>query len=615
PPAQKPPRQYVLLDASPATWGIPRLAGAAVALSVASRSRERQAEAVVLGAGRMDRPFEGLDRVLGIHELLDHQRWESGLREDLRALAGRVRAETMDHPTGADLFICTEAGRLAEIREWAGSSGLPSATRLHLFTCDLSDGRATLWRLQDGGLVPLTSLSLAAEDLLPAASPGSAPPETSDLSAARVEMNWDWSSNVTCAAVDSRGLAATGHANGEVHLWDANRAEHLGQRCRFPHAVTSVAISGEYLCASISNLMQSAPFSARLFAFLHTGGRITPIRSLLEREHPESLRAGWEPGQFFWFESPETLVEYRADRVQTRRHNLSHQKPLRRPFFVDGRGRWVVWKTPEGETVAFNLKGFVTGASRWTRIADQEFRHRAVDPEGRLLVQMNGGGTASEVRWIETPAESERGVGTIPGSQHPKAVSVASDRLVAENSNSLWFWALREGKLKKELIAPSQEIVALRLGTAPAPGSRVNALHVEAKGGAGLVLHWGELDVQADPIVEPAGRIYRSQVDGSRGTFVTRQTAEGTSAPAGLPRLSAGPIRVVCRSDRLIEFHQGDEEEALLRFWFKIHSGQWALVSRDFKAGNALGDLVLPAGVSLVHAPARIAAILGGIHG
>src|SRR5204862_7121992 len=130
---------------------------------------------------------------------------------------------------------------------------------------------------------------------------------------------------------------------------------------------------------SIANLMQSDPFPSRMFAFSRPGGRISPIRSQLVREHPEGLRAGWEPGQFFWFESEESLVEYRADLVHTRRHALVKRKEARRPFFVDVAGRWITWKNPEGATVSFNLKGFITGPNRYTRVAEQEARHRAVD--------------------------------------------------------------------------------------------------------------------------------------------------------------------------------------------------------------------------------------------
>src|SRR5262249_35274950 len=119
---------------------------------------------------------------------------------------------------------------------------------------------------------------------------------------ANAEVAWDWGSNVTCAAIDSSGLAITGHENGEVHLWDSVRAVHLRHCFMFPQPVASVAISGGHAVVALDR--------GGMHAFAVEKGGFVPIQSALFPADRGVIRPGWEPGQFFWWSSPSTLTEY-----------------------------------------------------------------------------------------------------------------------------------------------------------------------------------------------------------------------------------------------------------------------------------------------------------------
>ena len=171
PPASQPPKQYVLLDASPGTWGIPRLAGSAVALSVMNRARERRADATIFGAGRRRPAVHGTgsrvrdSRTPGSPAL--------GGRPDRRSPRAVDARDAGDQgaPHRSRSLPLHGSRPLQEIHDWARSSDLPSGVRLHVFASDQINGRATLWRRESGAFVPLSTLSLAIRDLLPEPEP------------------------------------------------------------------------------------------------------------------------------------------------------------------------------------------------------------------------------------------------------------------------------------------------------------------------------------------------------------------------------------------------------------------------------------------------------------
>ncbi len=607
PPASQPPRQYVLLDASPATWGIPRLAGSAVALSVLNRARERRADAAIFGAGRIDRPFTDLDRASGVHELLDHQRWEEDLTSDLRTLSTRVAKETRNHPTGADLFLCTEADRLKEIHDWARSSDLPPGIRLHVFASDQIDGRATLWRRESGSFVPLSTLSLAIKDLLPESDPPAIVPTAAVPAVAfrnsSTEVNWDWGSNVNTAAIDPSGLAITGHENGEVHLWDAIRALHLRHCFKYSHAVNAVALSGGYAVVSLS--------IGNMFSFAAEKGGFVPIQSRL---FPSDgvIRPGWKPGQFFWWGSPDTLVAYQA-RNFTLRTYPGMIKPPQQLFVVDPEARTVVWRDSSSKVASFDLNEKKTvRQSRYDEILERHVRHQAIDSEGRVAVEMTGASTKAEIHWLN-PAGTRPAV--IERCQRPKAVSAAANRVIAVNTDSIWFWMLNERKLVKEIVSPRQTLLRLHFGSTTG-ASHSAALFLEFQGGSGLVLHWDadhQDPLQVDPIVNPEKRIFRSQTHGGVGVFRSRSAYEVRPGKED-SMIPAGKWRLNCRSDRCIEFHRNGHDRPLLHFWFRQKPLTWVLASREYVAGNAVSSLIPAEGKTLLKDPVRLARMmeLGG---
>ncbi len=604
PPASQPPRQYVLLDASPATWGIPRLAGGAVALSVLNRARERRADAAIFGAGRIDRPFTDLDRASGVHELLDHQRWEEELAPDLRALSARVAKETKNHPTGADLFLCTEADRLQEIHDWARSSDLPPGIRLHVFASDQIDGRATLWRRESGAFVPLSTLSLAVKDLLPEPEPPPAaaipPLPAVAFRSSTAEVNWDWGSNVLSAGIDPSGLAITGHENGEVHLWDAIRALHLRHCFKYSHAVNAVALSGGYAVVSLS--------IGNMFSFAAEKGGFVPIQSRL---FPSDgiIRPGWEPGQFFWWSSPDTLVAYQA-RNFTLRTYPGMIKPPQQVFVVDPETRTVIWRDSSSKVVSFDLNEKKNvRRSPYDEILERHIRHQAIDAEGKVAVEMTGASTRAEIYWLNPsstrPAPIER-------CQRPKAVSAAANRVIAVNTDSLWFWMLNERKLVKEIVSPRQTLLHVHFGKA-ARSSTDAALFLEFQGGSGLVLHWDadhQDPLQVDPITNPEKRIYKSQIHGGTGVFRSRAAYEVRAGKEDA-LIPAGKWRLHVRSDRCVEFHRNGHDRPLLHFWFRLKPLTWVIASREYVAGNAVSSLIPADGKSLLKDPVRIARMLG----
>jgi hypothetical protein len=615
PPASQPPKQYVLLDASPATWGIPRLAGSAVALSVVNRARERRADATIFGAGRIERPFMDLDRASGIHDLLDHQRWEEDLTADLRALTARVTKETQGHPTGADLFLCTEADRLKEIHDWARSSDLPPRVRLHVFASDQIDGRATLWRRESGAFIPLCTLSLALKDLLPEPDPEPPPlpPATSSPIAFRStkpEVNWDWGSNVTAAAIDPSGLAISGHENGEIHYWDAVRAIHLLHRLKFSQPVASVAISGGQAVVAFE---REVTYNAKRFSmcsFPTDRGDVVPIQSCLFPADRGVVRPGWEPGQFFWWSSPATLVEYEA-RTFTVRSYPDMLKPPQQSFVVDPATKSVIWRDSASRTVAFDLKEKrIAPASRFQSVLQRHVRHEAIDAEGKVAVEMTTASSDVEVRWLP-PSETVRRE-VIERCQHPKAVSAAANRLIAVNTDSIWFWMLKERKLVREIVSPRQMLLRIHFGIAEA--RRENALFLEFQGGSGLVLHWDETGsaegaVQVDPIINPLQMMYRSQLHGGTAMFRSRSSSEVKPGTGESP-IPAGPWRLHCRSDRCIEFHKDGHERPLMHFWFRAKPVTWVLASAEVVAGNAITSLIPADGRTLLKDPVRLARML-----
>jgi hypothetical protein len=613
PPATQPPRQYVLLDGSPSTWGIPRVAGGAVALSVVNRARERRAEATVFAAGRMDRPFLNLDRASGVHELLDHQRWEEDLRGDLKVLADRVLRETKGHPTGADVFLCTEAGRLGEIHDWARSSELPPEVRLHVFASDHSDGRATLWRRDAGAFLPLSTLSLALKDLLPepASPPVAAAPAPAAVPITSVEVNWDWGSNVTAAALDPSGLALSGHENGEVHLWDSIRAIHLSHRFTVPGAVVSAALSGGYAAVALSKDIPVGRVKSRLLSFAVRKGGFVPVDSGLPPEARVQIQAGWEPGQFFWWSSPWQLVEYSARTFAVRTFD-DLEKASYQPFVVDPREKAIFWRDPVGMTLRFDLaRKSVAADSPYRSLLRNLVRHRVIDSEGKVTVAMTSGANDGEVQWLDPKGadKPER----FDRCQPPKAVSASADRLIAANTDSLWFWRLKERKLIKEIVCPRQKLVGVEWGSAEASQTE-NALLFTFQGGSGLVLHWypDETEdgaVQVDPIAVPGMKVYQSSLHGGRGAFRSRSSYPVRPGTGESP-LPAGKWRVSCRSDRCAEFFRAGEEEPRLRFWFRATPLLWVAASMEHTAGNALGTLIHPEGTLLLKSPARLARLL-----
>jgi len=613
PPATQPPKQFVFLDGSPATWGIPRLAGGAVALSVVNRARDRRAEAQVFGAGRMDRPFGNLDRASGVHELLDHQRWNDDLKSDLRFLATQVLQETKGHPTGADLFLCTEADRLREIHEWAGSSELPPQVRLHVFASDQVDGRATLWRREGGAFLPLSSLSLALKDLQPEPTVHSAPVTALPLAiaASTIEVNWDWGSNITCAAIDGRGLGITGHANGEVHLWDSLRAVHLRHRLTFPHSIVSVAISEGHAVVSLAKEVAFGAGQFGVFSFAVGNGGFIPVASARLPRDQGAIRTGWEPAQFFWWSSPSCLVEYRADTFAIRTYENLHKSPSQL-FVVDPLEKVVLWRDVEGRIMGFDLreKKPVHG-SRYYSVLQKQVRHRAVDAEGRVAVDMTAAASTAEVQWL-LPMNAGK-PDLIERCQPPKAVSAAANRLIAANTDSIWFWALKEPKLIKEIVCPRQTLIRVSFGCAE-HSQKENALLLEFGGGSGFVFHWypDERDagaVQVDLITQLEKKIYLSHLHGGAGVFRSRSTY-AVKPGTGESPIPAGVWRLNCRSNRCIEFLRSGIEEPLLRFWFRQKPLIWVLASTKFTAGTALGSLIQPEGTLLLKNPARLARLL-----
>jgi len=614
PPASQPPKQYVLLDASPGTWGIPRLAGSAVALSVVNRARERRADATIFGAGRIDRPFTDLDRATGIHELLDHQRWEEDLTADLSALSTRVTQETKGHPTGADLFLCTEADRLQEIHDWARSSDLPAGVRLHVFASDPIDGRATLWRRESGTFVPLSTLSLAIKDLLP--EPESQPIPAAPVPAvafrnATAEVNWDWGSNVTCAAIDPSGLAITGHENGEVHLWDAIRALHLRHCFMFAQPVASVAISGGHAVVALLREVSVGGSTFSMCSFAIDKGGFVPISSKLFPSDRGAVKPGWEPGQFFWWDLPDTLVEYQAKSFTIRLYK-EMLKPPQQSFVVDPVEKTVLWRDPASKTIAFNLKEKgIVHSSRFQSILQRHVRHEAIDSEGKVAVEMTTASSNVDVHWLLPMNTIRREV--IERCQRPKAVSAAANRLIAVNTDSLWFWMLKERKLVKEIVSPRQTL--LRIHSGSAESSKENALFLEFQGGTGLVVHWhpaqtGEEAVQVDAIFNPIKMLYRNQVHGATAMFRSRSAYE-VRPGKGDPAIGVGPWRLHCRSDRCIEFFREGQDRPLMHLWFRAKPLTWVLASREYVAGNAVGSLIPAEGRALLKDPVRLARMLG----
>ncbi len=614
PPASQPPKQYVLLDASPTTWGIPRLAGSAVALSVVNRARERRADAAIFGAGRIDRPFTDLDRSSGIHELLDHQRWEDDLTADLRALTARVTQETRGHPTGADLFLCTEADRLKEIHDWARSSDLPTGVRLHVFASDQINGRATLWRRESGAFIPLSTLSLAIKDLLPEPEPPPLPPAAAPAIAfrsTRPEVNWDWGSNVTAAAIDPSGLAITGHENGEIHYWDAVRAIHLLHRLKFSQPVASVAISGGHAVVAFEREVTYATRRFTMCSFATDKGDFLPIQSCLFPADRGVVRPGWEPGQFFWWSSPATLMEYQA-KTFTLRPYPDMLKPPQQSFVVDPAAKLLIWRDSASKTVAFDLKEKrIVPSSQFQSVLQRHVRHEAIDAEGKVAVEMTTASSDVEVRWLPPSSSVRREV--IERCQHPKAVSAAANRLIAVNTDSIWFWMLTERKLVREIVSPRQMLLRIHIGaTEGCPGT--NAFFLEFQGGSGIVFHWhvdpsNDIAVQVDPIINPMQMIYRSSLHGATGSFRARSSYEVKPGTGESP-IPAGPWRLHCRSDRCIEFFREGHDRPLMHFWFRTKPVTWVLASREYVAGNAITSLIPAEGRTLMKDPVRLARML-----
>jgi hypothetical protein len=589
PPAQQPPKQFVFLDAGPATWGIPRLAGAAVALSVAGRARERGAEARIAAAGRVDRPFEDIDRARGVHELLDYQRWGPDLAAELGRWAEAARRESKGHATGADLFVCSEAGKLAEIGEWARAADLPPGLRLHVFTTDLEDGQAALWRREAGAFVPLARLSLAAKDLLPEKPSPAAPPALRANYLSTIEVNWDWASNALCAAIDDRGRAVTGHENGELHLWDAVRGAHLGLLCTFSQGIASVALSGDYLLVVVREPV-GGPRVPALYSLRIDGKESGALSSRVARLEPNAVAAGWLPGQFFWWESETHLVEYRADRnVLERRDGCL--KRAHQPFFVSAARQELVWREPGGKVVHFNLRERrYDPISDSTRALLEAARHRAVDPAGTVLVRMQNQDRDAEVRYAFPPPSNLMGVGTLRNCQPPRAVNGRADRLISANSDSLWFWGLRDGKLVRQIASPRQKLS--RIHAEPA------AIFLEFKDREGILLRYGPEGVQVErPRGAGPGHL-RSGVDVAK------------------ERTRFGGLELAWPSGRRLEFYRRGEKEPFIRFWFQAPHLKWVMASRDAVAGNAIGDLSLPEGVQLSKDPVRLARLLReAVHG
>ena len=591
PPAQLPPRQYALLDHSPMTWGVPRVAANAFALCLADRARERRAEARVFAAGRLDRAFD-LDRAAGVAEMLAWQRWDDGL-EDLRALLERAAAESKGHPTGADVYVCTEAGRLAELREFARAEAAPPSLRLRVFTVDAEGGRATLWRREGPSFAPVFALSLAEKELRPAAAPE--PAEA--VSAGAVwpsfpEANWDFGSNVICASMDARGAVATGHEEGEVHLWDAVRGVRAGRVDDFGLRVSAIALNGDWIVAAAGQ---------RLWRI---GRERTGIGPWPAVSNAGGIRAGWLPGQFFWWNSGRTLVEYRAAENSMREHVGVDGDPSRL-FLVHA--RQVVYWSAEGALMSADLSAPPV-EREWPVVARalQASRHAVADADGRAVAAPEGNGV--EVRWL-TSAREGKPVTTIEGGQRPRAMSSSAKRLLCVNSNSMWFWSLGDGKLVRKVVGSQQAIENLSAGRV-GRGAGANAVAVHLAGGDTVFLHWSEEEV--GPAAVQSFR-WPAQMLESPYTCLAlgRPFVEPPSSMArlqGRPYAIVGGLLVVAASDRCVEFYDGTR--LLARFWFRTRGFGWALASRQWTAGPLAGELSPPRGLSLVPSPRALAKML-----
>ena len=216
-----------------------------------------------------------------------------------------------------------------------------------------------------------------------------------------------------------------------------------------------------------------------------------------------------------------------------------------------------------------------------------------------------------DVQWLLPMNTVRREV--IERCQRPKAVSAAANRLISVNTDSLWFWMLKERKLVKEIVSPRQTLLRVHFGTAES--SKENALFLEFQGGTGLVVHWHpewpeERAVQVDAIINPMQMTYRSQVHGATAMFRSRSAYE-VRPGKGDSAIPAGPWRLICRSDRCVEFHRSGQDRALMHLWFRAKPLSWVLASREYVAGNAISSLIPAEGRALLKDPVRLARMLG----
>lgn len=631
PPPRVPAAECILLDGSPMTWGIARLAGQAATLALVESGRAGGKSVQVFGAADPLREFAGLDTRDGVRQLLAHQRWAAHLDRPLAAALARGAELGRATPAGADLIVCTEAGRVGEIRRAARAAEARAGVRLHVFAVDCVTGTARLLRLRDIGHDEVFRLELHPQEVAPARTRPPAEARASVQAGGfpqRPECQWGHGSTVTCASLDGDSRCVTGHRNGDVQLWDARVGARIARIARLGEYVNAVCIGGDRVLASAASGLKSV---------LLADGSVTTV-SAEKPCNAWTLRRGSRPGEFVWVDPRGNLYWHDSGRGATETHGPCSMSRLW--FVVDRRTGGAVYWSKDNE-VGLACPTWARGPDpaggddwrlRLSRplldsvgtVFDEEgevFLHRAEDrlelrcwaddqPEPR-------GEDGEAHRW-------QRPFGTVLETRkNPIAVNRAAQRVLCVNGATLWFWDTAAGTMIARR-PPGKPLPPPRVATVGS-GRRILGVDFKVKAQMRMRLSWeGALRVEyiPGPLLGGEASARLSLGPGKPGIVLCRgqMDADYHAALALAEEIVAQgrALDLLALNTLILASREGHDHE----FWVPGHRGpaawfycnggdRWAVVCADgLAAGSHLGlaAVRLPAGRQLKADPAGVAA-------
>ncbi|MBI5368428.1 MAG: hypothetical protein HZA54_15435, partial [Planctomycetes bacterium] len=633
PPRQAPAVELVLLDGSPMTWGTPRLAGQAAALAVLERARAGRRAVRLFGAAEPLIEFSDLDTRAGLGRLLDHQRWRQGLEGPLAAVLSRAGETAAEVGAALDVFVCTEAGRVEEVERLLRALDRPPGLRAHLFSVDCLSGTARLATLRDCGHDEVFRLELNPREVEPPERPARPPSPASapaggvaaENCTVRPEFQWGHWSNVTCASIDDAGRAVTGHANGDIHLWNALTGERIARIAAVERYVHAVCISGDHVMVSALNSLRALSLA---------GGAERPMSAQILPVSSWALRRGRAAGEFYWLDPRRTVHWY--DASEDRLGSSAVEPTMRGAVFA---------VLPELEGIVY--PGATGGPGFYPRggraAADDLLTFGRLfgagmegffDELGGVFDEAGGMYLKRGVRHVEVrtwlPPEGKPAAG---GAWHrptgvvleipetPLAVNAACGRGICANGDMLWFWDVATGRMiarrppAKALAKPLPAGME-RAHAAPRVGwtwtAQPHALAFPTKEASVLRLRWdGPVRIDRSPIrsQQVLTEFLHKQIHGVARIFAT-------PAPDPLEKRDLCAIgehlTLASRQRHDYEFLVAGQEAPVAWFFYQ-GADRWALVTEEgLAAGTRLGlaAVRMPAGLRLREDPHGVGALL-----